>query len=83
MNSFQYPWNKGKSGFSWSKYLEYTKSKAAPSNRWKDPYPDSKNHFKVGMKLEGIDPNNPTLFCVLTVAEVIGKYSNTLVFDTY
>lgn len=33
-------------------------------------FPQSRNSFKVGMKLEGLDPCHPSLFCVLTVAEV-------------
>lgn len=33
-------------------------------------FPQSRNSFKVGMKLEGLDPSHPSLFCVLTVAEV-------------
>ncbi len=33
-------------------------------------FPQSRNGFKVGMKLEGLDPSHPALFCVLTVAEV-------------
>uniref|UniRef100_A0A8C1QSR7 L3MBTL histone methyl-lysine binding protein 4 n=1 Tax=Cyprinus carpio TaxID=7962 RepID=A0A8C1QSR7_CYPCA len=35
-------------------------------------FPDSRNGFKVGMRLEGIDPLHPSMFCVLSVAEVIG-----------
>uniref|UniRef100_A0A8C1LFD5 L3MBTL histone methyl-lysine binding protein 4 n=1 Tax=Cyprinus carpio TaxID=7962 RepID=A0A8C1LFD5_CYPCA len=31
-----------------------------------------RNGFKVGMRLEGIDPLHPSMFCVLSVAEVIG-----------
>ena len=50
------------------------KAKAAPSKLFKDPYPYLKNGFKVGMKLEGIDPEHPACFCVLTVAEVRGLY---------
>lgn len=34
-------------------------------------FPQSRNSFKVGMKLEGLDPCHPSLFCVLTVAEVV------------
>uniref|UniRef100_A0A8C2X570 SAM domain-containing protein n=1 Tax=Cyclopterus lumpus TaxID=8103 RepID=A0A8C2X570_CYCLU len=34
--------------------------------------PSRRTGFKVGMKLEGIDPLHPSMFCVLTVAEVIG-----------
>uniref|UniRef100_A0A8C1M2Z9 L3MBTL histone methyl-lysine binding protein 4 n=1 Tax=Cyprinus carpio TaxID=7962 RepID=A0A8C1M2Z9_CYPCA len=35
-------------------------------------FPDSRNGFKAGMRLEGIDPLHPSMFCVLSVAEVIG-----------
>ncbi|KPP77528.1 hypothetical protein Z043_103048, partial [Scleropages formosus] len=44
--------------------------------------PQSRNGFKVGMKLEGLDPCHPSLFCVLTVAEVQG-YRIRLHFDGY
>ncbi|XP_011496871.1 PREDICTED: lethal(3)malignant brain tumor-like protein 3 isoform X2 [Ceratosolen solmsi marchali] len=80
--SKQYPWQTGKLGFSWSKYLEHTKTKAAPVKLFKDAFPYSKNNFKVGMKLEGIDPNHPSHYCVLTVAEVVG-YRIRLHFDGY
>lgn len=33
-------------------------------------FPSSRNGFKVGMRLEGIDPLHPSMFCVLSVAEV-------------
>ncbi|XP_076291349.1 lethal (3) malignant brain tumor isoform X2 [Lasioglossum baleicum] len=72
----------GKLGFSWSKYLEHCKAKAAPVKLFKDPFPYSKNHFKVGMRLEGIDPEHPSRYCVLTVAEVVG-YRIRLHFDGY
>ncbi|XP_016842444.1 lethal(3)malignant brain tumor-like protein 4 isoform X5 [Nasonia vitripennis] len=80
--SKQYPWQTGKRGFSWSKYLEHTKAKAAPVRLFKDAFPYSKNNFKVGMKLEGIDPNHPSHYCVLTIAEIIG-YRLRLHFDGY
>lgn len=32
--------------------------------------PTAKNGFKQGMKLEGIDPQHPSMYFVLTVAEV-------------
>lgn len=38
-----------------------------------------KNGFKQGMKLEGIDPQHPSMYFVLTVAEV----SLTLVNKVY
>ncbi|XP_031835752.1 lethal (3) malignant brain tumor isoform X2 [Nomia melanderi] len=72
----------GKLGFSWSKYLEHCKAKAAPVKLFKDPFPYSKNHFKVGMRLEGIDPEHPSRYCVLTVVEVVG-YRIRLHFDGY
>ncbi|KAK3932515.1 DNA ligase 1 [Frankliniella fusca] len=70
------------SNFTWSKYLDMVKAKAAPSKLFKDPFPFGKNGFKVGMKLEGIDPEHPACFCVLTVAEVKG-YRLRLHFDGY
>ncbi|XP_034934772.1 lethal(3)malignant brain tumor-like protein 3 isoform X2 [Chelonus insularis] len=78
----RYPWQKVKSGFSWAKYLDYTKAKAAPLKLFKDPFPYGKNAFKVGMKLEGIDPEHPARYCVLTVSEVVG-YRLRLHFDGY
>lgn len=33
-------------------------------------FPTKKSAFQVGMKLEGIDPSHPNMFCVMTVAEV-------------
>lgn len=33
-------------------------------------FPYNKNGFKVGMKLEGVDPEHQSIYCVLTVAEV-------------
>ncbi|KAG8037319.1 hypothetical protein G9C98_005529 [Cotesia typhae] len=78
----KYPWQTGKFGFSWAKYLEYTKAKPAPLKLFKDPFPYGKNLFKVGMKLEGIDPEHPSRYCVLTVFEVVG-YRIRLHFDGY
>lgn len=44
--------------------------------------PSQKNGFKVGMKLEGIDPSRPALYCVMSVAEVKG-FRIRLHFDSY
>lgn len=33
-------------------------------------FPQSKSGFRVGMRLEGIDPLHPSMYCVLSVAEV-------------
>lgn len=59
--------------WSWSKYLEKRRAQAAPERLFTEPYPYGKHGFRVGMKLEGIDPDHQSLFCVLTVAEVQGK----------
>jgi hypothetical protein len=45
-------------------------------------FPTNRNGFKVGMKLEGIDPRHPSLYCVLSIAEVRG-YRIRLHFDGY
>ncbi|KAJ7395729.1 Lethal(3)malignant brain tumor-like protein 3 [Pitangus sulphuratus] len=45
-------------------------------------FPYNKNGFKVGMKLEGVDPEHQSIYCVLTVAEVCG-YRIRLHFDGY
>uniref|UniRef100_A0AAY4DMB5 SAM domain-containing protein n=1 Tax=Denticeps clupeoides TaxID=299321 RepID=A0AAY4DMB5_9TELE len=70
--------------WSWSTYLEEEKGTAAPLKLFKEhqSFPQSRNGFKVGMKLEGLDPTHPSLFCVLTVAEAQG-YRIRLHFDGY
>ncbi|XP_071964680.1 lethal(3)malignant brain tumor-like protein 4 [Antedon mediterranea] len=71
-----------KKGFIWSHYLEQEKARAAPARLFKDPFPTVKNNFRVGMKLEGIDPKHPSMFCVLSISEVRG-YRLRLHFDGY
>ncbi|XP_066529581.1 lethal(3)malignant brain tumor-like protein 4 isoform X2 [Hoplias malabaricus] len=73
-----------KKAWSWAAYLEEEKSVAAPLKLFKEhqSFPQSRNGFKVGMKLEGLDPCHPALFCVLSVAEVQG-YRIRLHFDGY
>ncbi|XP_067881241.1 lethal(3)malignant brain tumor-like protein 3 isoform X2 [Heterodontus francisci] len=68
----------------WASYLEEEKAVVAPTKLFKEcqSFPQSKNGFKVGMKLEGIDPEHPSMYCVLTVAEVCG-YRIRLHFDKY
>lgn len=46
------------------------------------PFPAQRNGFKVGMRLEGIDPKHQSLFCVLSVAEAQG-HRLRLHFDGY
>ncbi|XP_053743438.1 lethal(3)malignant brain tumor-like protein 4 isoform X1 [Synchiropus splendidus] len=77
------PGNK-KRAWSWPAYLEEEKAVAAPVKLFKEhqSFPQSRNSFKVGMKLEGLDPCHPSLFCVLSVAEIQG-YRVRLHFDGY
>ena len=73
-----YPWQdqNTKTGFSWTRYLEATQAKIAPSKLFEDTarFPISLNRFKVGMKLEAIDPEHPSLFSIVTVVSIKGMY---------
>ncbi|XP_046565782.1 uncharacterized protein LOC124274465 [Haliotis rubra] len=69
--------------FSWSQYLEEEHAVEASAKLFKNPFPASqKPGFKVGMKLEGIDPRHQSLYCVLSVAELQG-HRIRLHFDGY
>ncbi|XP_019112290.1 lethal(3)malignant brain tumor-like protein 1 [Larimichthys crocea] len=70
--------------WTWAQYLEESKAVAAPSSLFQESQrvPTVKNGFKQGMKLEGIDPQHPSMYFVLTVAEVCG-YRLRLHFDGY
>ncbi|XP_008167129.1 lethal(3)malignant brain tumor-like protein 4 isoform X1 [Chrysemys picta bellii] len=73
-----------KTVWNWVSYLEEEQMPAAPLKLFKEyqSFPQTRNGFKVGMKLEGLDPGHPSLFCVLTIAEVQG-YRMRLHFDGY
>ncbi|XP_049626846.1 lethal(3)malignant brain tumor-like protein 4 [Suncus etruscus] len=70
--------------WSWEQYLREQKAVAAPIELFnKDQsFPEDENHFQIGMRLEGIDPRHPSVFCVLSVVEVCG-YRLRLHFDGY
>ncbi|XP_037628220.1 lethal(3)malignant brain tumor-like protein 1 isoform X3 [Sebastes umbrosus] len=70
--------------WTWALYLEESKAVAAPNKLFQETQrvPTVKNGFKQGMKLEGIDPQHPSMYFVLTVAEVCG-YRLRLHFDGY
>ncbi|XP_067322873.1 lethal(3)malignant brain tumor-like protein 3 isoform X1 [Anolis sagrei] len=76
--------SKAKKAWSWPSYLEEEKAIAAPLKIFKEyqSLPYNKNGFKVGMKLEGVDPEHQSMYCVLTVAETLG-YRIRLHFDEY
>lgn len=68
--------------FSWELYFKLHNGRPAPLNLFINPYPTSSNMFEVGMKLEAIDPEHASLFCVCTIVERIG-YRIKLHFDGY
>ncbi|XP_008832926.1 lethal(3)malignant brain tumor-like protein 4 [Nannospalax galili] len=70
--------------WSWEQYLKEWNAVAAPVELFsKDQsFPEHENGFQIGMRLEGIDPRRPSVFCVLSVAEVCG-YRLRLHFDGY
>ncbi|XP_057175937.1 lethal(3)malignant brain tumor-like protein 1 isoform X2 [Triplophysa rosa] len=70
--------------WSWPQYLEEQKAMAAPVRLFQETQrvPIIKNNFRQGMKLEGIDPQHPSMYFALTVAEVCG-FRLRLHFDGY
>ncbi|XP_064604758.1 lethal(3)malignant brain tumor-like protein 3 [Liolophura sinensis] len=69
-------------GFIWSQYLDQEKAIGAPTKLFKEPFPQVRNGFKVGMRCEGIDPSHQSLFCVLSIVEVRG-FRLRMHFDGY
>lgn len=68
--------------FSWETYLNASKGKPTPIELFLNPFPCSSNMFQVGMKLEAIDPEHSSMFCVCTIVEKKG-YRLKLNFDGY
>ncbi|XP_034664701.1 uncharacterized protein LOC117899050 isoform X1 [Drosophila subobscura] len=69
--------------FRWTDYMEtHGPELTAPIHLFFNPFPRNANCFERGMKLEAIDPENCSLFCVCTVSEVHG-YRLKLSFDGY
>jgi len=66
-NSFAIPEVK----FSWDLYLT-SKSVPAPEDFFVHTSKTANNHFRVGMKLEAVDPKNQHLICVCSVEEKLG-----------
>ncbi|KAH0558149.1 polycomb protein Scm [Cotesia glomerata] len=58
--------------FDWDLYLKETNSSAAPADCFKQHVTPSINDFKIGMKLEALDPRNLTSTCIATVVGVLG-----------
>ncbi|CAG9799473.1 unnamed protein product [Chironomus riparius] len=57
--------------FSWDSYLT-AKSVPAPEDFFIYTSKTASNHFRVGMKLEAVDPKNQHLICVCSVEEKLG-----------
>lgn len=68
--------------FSWETYLAKTQGTPSPLDLFTNPYPSGLNRFRIGMKLEAIDPENNSLFCVCSIVDVRG-YRLKLTFDGY
>lgn len=69
--------------FRWNTYMNRNYNViAAPISLFLNPFPTGPNNFIVGMKLEAIDPENCSLFCVCTVVSIMG-YRLNLSFDGY
>ncbi|XP_014290533.1 lethal(3)malignant brain tumor-like protein 3 isoform X2 [Halyomorpha halys] len=73
---------KKKSRFRWNAYLNETKSSGAWVKLFNNPFPCRPNRFKVGQRLEAIDPEHQSKICLVSVAEVKG-YRLKLHFDGY
>ena len=58
--------------FDWDLYLKETNSQAAPIECFKQHEIPPINEFKMGMKLEALDPRNLTSTCIATVVGVLG-----------
>lgn len=54
--------------------MEEMQFKSAPKKLFDRPFPNEENFFRVGQKLEGIDPEHEALICVMSVVEVCGDY---------
>ncbi|CAH1982509.1 unnamed protein product [Acanthoscelides obtectus] len=58
--------------FDWEEYLRETNSSPAPHSCFKQASSPPLNDFKVGMKLEALDPRNLTSTCIATVISILG-----------
>uniref|UniRef100_A0A182N571 SAM domain-containing protein n=1 Tax=Anopheles dirus TaxID=7168 RepID=A0A182N571_9DIPT len=59
--------------FDWGEYLREMCSVPAPVECFKQSKIPPKNEFKIGMKLEALDPRNITSTCIATVVGVLGS----------
>ncbi|PSN34377.1 Polycomb protein SCMH1 [Blattella germanica] len=60
------------STLDWDVYLKETNSVAAPPEYYKQHLVPPINEFKIGMKLEALDPRNVTSTCIASVVGILG-----------
>lgn len=83
-----YDRTKNSSHFSWTRFIDYYNRKyskrihLAPPDLFVNTIPKTPNTFEIGQKLEAIDPNCCSLFCVCTIVDKCG-YRIKLRFDGY
>lgn len=59
--------------FDWTEYLRDSGSVPAPAECFKQAVVPPANEFKIGMKLEALDPRNVTSTCIASVVGVLGS----------
>lgn len=57
--------------FSWTTYLEWTNSSAAPDSLFDLDIPP--HEFDIGMKFEAVDQTDPSIMTVASVTQVVGR----------
>ncbi|XP_058454634.1 polycomb protein Scm-like [Malaya genurostris] len=57
----------------WTECLRESGSLPAPAECFKQAVGPLKNEFKIGMKLETLEPSNATLTCIGSVVGVLGS----------
>lgn len=66
------PFDNFNNTFDWDSYLKETNSTAAPPEIFKQHLVPPTNEFKIGMKLEALDPRNLTSTCIASVVGILG-----------
>ncbi|XP_065093247.1 polycomb protein Scm [Ochlerotatus camptorhynchus] len=59
--------------FDWTEYLRESGSVPAPAECFKQALVPPTNEYKIGMKLEALDPRNVTSTCIASVVGVLGS----------
>uniref|UniRef100_A0A8C4N6G5 L3MBTL histone methyl-lysine binding protein 4 n=1 Tax=Eptatretus burgeri TaxID=7764 RepID=A0A8C4N6G5_EPTBU len=64
----------GSGSWTWQNYLQEQHALSAPLHLFKEcqRFPQGKNLFQPGMRLEGPEPQNPAVFTILCVRQVCG-----------